>query len=114
MNATKKDCVKNINLSIEKVLENFTEIVEHLRVQKASKLDEMKSLVFSKKRMCELTEAIEIIFQNLVQLKLIHRNFHLKYEKIVPENGFESLFKRLKEGFESVPDNDEESFESES
>lgn len=91
----RKDCVKNINLCIEKVLENFSEIVEFLQVSNPSKLNEMKSLVFSKKKACEVLQNIEIIFQNLVQLKLVHRNFHLKYENIDSQKSFGKFFEEI-------------------
>lgn len=101
MPQTRKECVKNINLSLEKVLETFTEIVELLRSQNSTKTSEMKALVFSKKRMCELLQHIEVIFQNFIHLKLIYKNFHLKYESNVPKSGFDSLFTKFNKEFES-------------
>ena len=99
MDSNKKECVKNINLCLEKVLENFIEITDHLRIQKSTRLDEMKSLVFAKKRASELSENLGRILQNLIQLKLIYRNFNLNYKSSQPERGFDNLFKKLNSDF---------------
>jgi hypothetical protein len=104
MNCSKRECIKNINLLLEKILENFTEVVELLRVRKSTKLDEMKALVFGKRTVCELTENLQKILQNLVQLKYIHRNLQLNFVESIPEKGFENYFKKLNENLEITKD----------
>lgn len=89
----KKECVKNINNCLEKILEDFTEILGFLKVGRGTKVEEMQSLVFSKRRMVDLTENAQRIFQNLVALKHFHRNSSLTYEEERPEHGFDYLSK---------------------
>ena len=100
MAITRRECVKNINLCIEKILEHYSEIFELLKVSNSTKLNEMKSLVFSKKKMCEILENIEAIFQNFVQLKLIHRNFNLKCDNKIPQKGFKYIFEEMNKNLE--------------
>lgn len=87
----KKECVKSINNSLERILEDFIEVLALLKVVKGTKLEEMESLVFSKRRMTDLTENAQKIFQNLVVLKHFHRNSSLAYERETPERGFDYL-----------------------
>lgn len=78
----KRECVKAINASLEKITENMSDILGLLRTDGGgTRLEEMTGLVFAKKKTSELTEHLQRIFQNLVQLKLLHRNLHLKHGK---------------------------------
>lgn len=95
----KKECIKNINNSLERILEDFIEILALLKVVKGTRLEEMESLVFSKRRMADLTENAQRIFQNLVALKHFHRNSSLTYKREQPMHGFDYLSKLYSEDF---------------
>lgn len=84
----KRECIKAINTSIEKITGNITEILASLKTTGGSRLEEMACLVFAKKKTSELTESLERIFQNLVTLKLLQRNFEIKQKS--PSVLFES------------------------
>jgi hypothetical protein len=67
-----KELQKNINNCLEKIIEDFTEILSFLKHKDGSKYDQMKTLVFCKRRTIDLTENVEIIFKNLVMMKYLN------------------------------------------
>lgn len=87
----KNECIKTINDCIEKILNDFILLFEYLKVKQETKNSELESLLFSKKKMIEITESIEIIFQNLVFLKHIYRNSTLLHKKEKAPIGFDYL-----------------------
>lgn len=87
----KKECIKNINNCLEKILEDFIEILSLLKVAGGTRLEEIQCLVFSKRRMVDLAENAQRIFQNLVVLKHFHRNSSLAYGEERAEHGFDHL-----------------------
>ncbi len=98
----KLECIKTINTCLEKLLENLIEILELLKVikGKGTKVDEMTAQVFAKKRMAEFTEAMQRIFQNLVYLKLIHKNSNNTEKKEKESRIFKEFFQEMTKGYE--------------
>lgn len=102
----KRECVKTINTCIERVLDSLVDILALLKVGNGTKIEEITSLVLAKKKMSELTENLQRIFQNLVYLKLIHRNLNISYEQ-EPGVGsvskpcmFSEYFEEMSRGFQ--------------
>lgn len=93
----KRECIKIINNNIEKLLDNLIEILALLKVTKGNKIEEISSLVFAKKRISEFTESVDRIFQNLVYLKLIHKNSQVERKDV--KSVFNDYFKDLNKNY---------------
>lgn len=87
----KNECIKSINNYLEKILDEFIEVLSLLKTKDSTKIEEIEALVFSKKRIIGITENIQRIFQNLVIMKHIHRNSLLGYSPDEPKHGFSYL-----------------------
>lgn len=87
----KNECVKAISNSLEKILNDIIELFGYLKVSNETKIGELEALLFSKKRIIEITENCALIFQNLVFLKHIHRNSTLSHKERSCSGGFQAL-----------------------
>ena len=85
-----------INSSIEKIIEDLTEILSLLRANGSTKFSEMQSLVFAKRRMIDLTEQVQLIYKHMVSLKYAHLLEHSERKERPREPAFDDLFERLK------------------
>lgn len=91
-----KEHRKNINNAIEKIIEDFTEILAFLKIGDGSKLTEMQALVFAKRRMIDLTEQIQTIYKNLIGMKYLHATEHKDMRAVEADEGLDALFKTLR------------------
>jgi hypothetical protein len=85
----KSECIKNISDNLECIINDFIEILNLLKINKGTKLSEIEALVFSKRKMVDLTENAQKIFQNLVYLKYIERKSQLGFKKEKAKCSFE-------------------------
>lgn len=75
----KKDLQKAINNSLAKILENLIEILESFKSDERTQADAMKTHLFATRRMIGLTENLQMIFKNLVELKYIYKFENSKF-----------------------------------
>lgn len=90
------ECRRAIGNSIEKVIDNLTEILSLLQGAEATALSEMQTLVFTKRRMISLMEHIQSIFKHLVQLKYLHRATAMEQPEAPSQPGLDDLFRAFK------------------
>lgn len=79
----KTESRKAVKQQLEAMLESLVDILTLLRDNESTQLDEMRSLVFAKRRAVALTEQCQRIFQSLVVLKHCHaaeQKHHLPLE----------------------------------
>lgn len=88
------DHVKNINISIEKIIDNIVDMLCFLKVNESTKMSEMKSVVFAKHKMLSLVEHVHNIFKELIALKYIGKRHEYVFEN-EDKDAFSDLFKRL-------------------
>lgn len=91
-----KEDRRSINTSIERIIEDLTEILSFLKTNDGTKFSEIQSLVFAKRRMIDLTEHAQLIYKNLVSLKYSHVLEHKERKERLNEPNFDDLFKQLR------------------
>lgn len=87
---------KAINNSLERIIENLTEILAFLKTDGGTRFSEMQALVFAKRRMIDLTEQAQLVYKGLVSLKYAHALENKERRERPREPGFDELFRRLR------------------
>ncbi|AFN82799.1 hypothetical protein EROM_040300 [Encephalitozoon romaleae SJ-2008] len=67
----KIELVKSIEANAERILEDFTEILQYLRSEGSDKCDEVQNLLFATRRVVNLVDSALEIYHYLIRLKYL-------------------------------------------
>jgi hypothetical protein len=90
----KEELVGRIDTNIEKIIEHFTEVLQYLISDTVDECEELHNLLFAKRRIIELIDAVYEIHHYLVRLKYMGAG-ESKEGKKAECAAFDSLFARL-------------------
>ncbi|KAG5859843.1 hypothetical protein KMI_04g06500 [Encephalitozoon hellem] len=65
------ELVKSIEANAERILEDFTEILQYLRSEGSDRCDEVQNLLFATRRMVDLIDSALEIYHYLIRLKYL-------------------------------------------
>ncbi|KAM0671934.1 hypothetical protein CWI42_040780 [Ordospora colligata] len=92
------DLVTAIDENIEKVLENFSETVQYLKVRGLGRCDEMHNLLFANRRIADLVDSVFEIYHYLIRLKYLQAGTKRQKQITASSAGrkrFRMLFKKF-------------------
>lgn len=87
------EMARNIESRIEKIVEDFMEVLQYLRTNNADECEELQNLLFASCRVAEIIDSSLEIHHYLIRLKYLEANAHK--EEVENKNKVDTGFKRL-------------------
>lgn len=89
------EIVRNIETKVEKILEDFIEVLQYLRASDCDESDELQNLLFANRRMIELVDSSLEIYHYLIKLKYSTNHVHKPTTNRNVSLGFDQLFEEM-------------------